>query len=295
MAPISEALHSGAVAGSAHIEVILVDGTTGGPWRITKKNRIVRVIRCARSDFSSIKNLPELHRPAAYLLRGEDEAGAERIYIGRADVAVNRLAYQLAQTENDFCDEVILVTGDGDFPVGSAAYVEARLIKLAKEAKQVTVKQKDMALPAVGSEQSVAEDFLGDALDLFRVIGIRAFMQPKVEESFSSKGAASEFHLKGPQTDALGQPTPNGFLVRAGSRARPHPTPGCPPKAIAHRNELIEQKVLSIKNDALVVSSDHLFSSPSAAATVLLGAAANGRKQWKDASGTPLGEFESGV
>ena len=52
-------------------------------------------------------------------------------------------------------------------------------------------------------------------------------------------------------------------------------------------NEIIVQV-----DDKLVFKSDWLFSSPSAAANVIMGRSANGLKEWKDSSGKKLHEIE---
>ena len=52
-------------------------------------------------------------------------------------------------------------------------------------------------------------------------------------------------------------------------------------------NEIIVQV-----DDKLVFKSDWLFSSPSAAANVIMGRSANGLKEWKDSSCKKLHEIE---
>lgn len=59
------------------------------------------------------------------------------------------------------------------------------------------------------------------------------------------------------------------------------------------RDELIENKVLTLKDNALTFEKDFLFSSPSSAAAVIMGRSANGLKEWKDQSGRELSAVET--
>lgn len=54
------------------------------------------------------------------------------------------------------------------------------------------------------------------------------------------------------------------------------------------RQKLIESEVLAPQGDHYVFTQDYSFSSPSAAAAVVLGRSANGRVEWKDESGRTL-------
>jgi hypothetical protein len=51
---------------------------------------------------------------------------------------------------------------------------------------------------------------------------------------------------------------------------------------LAKRQELIDLGVLALQGRDLAFTQDHTFSSPSTAASVVLGRSANGRLEWKD-------------
>ncbi len=59
------------------------------------------------------------------------------------------------------------------------------------------------------------------------------------------------------------------------------------------RNDLLEAKVIVGKGDTVIFAEDYLFSSPSAAAAVVLGRSANGLVEWKDSSGKDLKSIEA--
>ena len=69
------------------------------------------------------------------------------------------------------------------------------------------------------------------------------------------------------------------------------------PSIDSHAKELRQglraDGVLEESAEGLRFVRDYVFTSPSAAATALLGRAANGRIEWKDADGRTLREIQS--
>ena len=60
------------------------------------------------------------------------------------------------------------------------------------------------------------------------------------------------------------------------------------PGMLAKRQELIDLGVLAQQGHDYAFNQDYTFSSPSTAASVVLGRSANGRVDWKDAQGRAL-------
>lgn len=56
---------------------------------------------------------------------------------------------------------------------------------------------------------------------------------------------------------------------------------------------MLREGVVEQTPEGLRFLRDHLFSSPSCAAGVVLGRAANGRTEWRDANGRTLKEIQS--
>ena len=59
------------------------------------------------------------------------------------------------------------------------------------------------------------------------------------------------------------------------------------------RADLNEEGVITPKNDLLVFKEDYLFTSPPAAAAVIMGRNANGLLEWRLVGGESLKEVES--
>ncbi|WP_366044616.1 DUF4357 domain-containing protein [Methylomonas sp.] len=66
----------------------------------------------------------------------------------------------------------------------------------------------------------------------------------------------------------------------------------CPPHPTRLRDELIDNEIIIKKGESLVLASDYLFSSPSAAAAVIMGRSANGLIEWKNSKGKELKSVE---
>ena len=102
---------------------------------------------------------------------------------------------------------------------------------------------------------------------------------------------AEEYELKGPDADAKGVFTDNGFLVKAGSVARREIAPSGKSVTSVHQR-LIADGVLEEHGGKLRFAKDHLFNTPSGAAAAVLGRTANGWISWKRPDGHTLSEIK---
>lgn len=85
-------------------------------------------------------------------------------------------------------------------------------------------------------------------------------------------------------------------MVKAGSQAVGKSVPSMQQHVRSMfdlRQELIQNGVLQTDEDHYRFAQDYVFSSPSTAAAVVLGRSANGRIEWKDASGRALKEIQA--
>lgn len=99
------------------------------------------------------------------------------------------------------------------------------------------------------------------------------------------------FYLSSSGCTAVGHRTSNGFLVKEGARGRSTVGPSYTDR-VAVREGLIVDGTLLREENGLRLTTDHEFSSPSAAASVLVGTMLNGNVVWKDAEGRTLGDLE---
>lgn len=233
----------------------------------------------------------ELERPGLYLLVGPSEAtiGKSRIYVGEADVLRKRLD-QHHSTKDFWTRGIVFTSKDGSLNKAHVKYLEGRLLALARQTQRAELDNGNAPqLPAL-SEAEIAdtEAFLDEMLLIYPVLDVRAF-----EPIETVAVPAQRLHLTGPEAQAEGHETAEGFIVLAGAIVRPTVVPSIHEHLAQLRSKLIEEGVLVETGDDLRFVRDYQFNSPSTAAGVVLGRSANGRTEWKDAAGRTLKEIQT--
>lgn len=253
-----------------------------------------------------IHSREEFGKSAVYLLLGPQEDGAgEKLYIGEADPLRERIQNHIAN--KDFWNRLIFFTGSSDqLNKTHVKFLEARLVQLATSAKRVELENKtNPSLPSMSeSERIRGEGFLRNILEILPILGVHAFevTRPTVGATPNAIPVAIEgeltteemLYLRSRGIEATGYESNRGFVVREGSQAVKEAVPSMEAHSYSTlRNALIENGVLSDAGPNLTVTQDYIFDSPSAAAAILLGRAANGRTEWKTESGVTLKELQT--
>jgi hypothetical protein len=274
------------------VRLFLADGDPDGLWVVEKSNWTGVGLVVPRPIFTRVRSArQEFTRAGAYVLVGPSETNPERerVYIGEADVLRPRLDSHYAN--KDFWTRVVIfTTKDASLNKAHVRYLESRLVALAHQAGRAEVENSAApALPAMAeAEVADTEGFLADMLLIYPVIGVHAF------EELRTLGAGEEpLQLHGPGANAEGKQTGDGFVVLAGSLARAETVPSIHVYLKELREVLQADGVIEQTPEGLRFRRDHLFNSPSTAAGVVLGRAANGRTEWKDGNGRTLKEIQS--
>lgn len=267
------------------IRLFLVDGTPDGLWVVEKSNWTGLALMAARSRYADLRMRPEMGGSGVYVLIGPPEGGAKssRIYIGETDALKNRL--DLHQKEKDFWTKVVIFTAkDANLNKAVVRYLESRLQAIAFEANRAELDNiAATSLPTLSeADQAQAESFLADMLLIYPVLGLNAF--EKAAE-VSHGGGDARLYLTAKDTRAEGSEASDGFVVLAGAVARNVPMASLPAHARELRESLISGKLFAVDGEQLRLTQDYVFSSPSTAATVLLGRSANGRIEWRNLGG----------
>jgi hypothetical protein len=244
----------------------------------------------ARSDYPRVRQRDEHAKPGVYRLTGPPSGDGlkDQLYVGEADDVRDRVDQQLKT--RDFWTRVIAFTSkDDNLNKAHVRYLEARLVELAIQAGRVSLLNATVpALPKLSEpDRADMETYLDEMLLIVPLLGVVAFEQ--LEERATP---ALRLHLKGKGAEAIGADTAEGFVVFAGSRARIDAVPSIHAYLRTLRDKLVVDGVLVADGAHLRFTRAHLFDSPSTAAGVVLGRSANGRKEWKDASGRTLKELQ---
>jgi hypothetical protein len=294
------------------IKIFLLDGDPAGIRDAQISMSTIHAIAFRKLQLSRVRDkYPDLSRAGIYLLLGFDELQPDRLvaYIGQAESVAVRLGIHAGKADRNFwTDTIALVSKDENLTGSHARYVEARLIADAGLNPRWTLQNtqkpsEDGKLPP--AEREEMEEFIDQtktlvgalSCDLFKVVtGTRGEASiPSVGEAPRS-GTADEplFHYKGRGFDAQMLITRGReFVLQKDSKCRLKTTNTVPEGVTSLRTALLEKDVLIEKNSALILTTDYIFRSVTAAAAMVVGASINGRTAWKLADGTTFADWES--
>jgi hypothetical protein len=274
------------------IRIFLADGTPDGIRFVDKSNWVGRALVASRAQLGQALQRGEMGRPGVYLLLGSSEGGAERLYVGEADVLRERMKQHASH--KDFWTRFIAFTStDESLNKAVVRYLEARLIALAKAANQWELDNGSVPAepPLSEADRADAEWFLAEMLVIYALLGVDAFEAAATEEPASV--GAELLYLSERGSEAIGREVADGFVVLSGSRARATETRGIGDYLRNLRRQLLERGVLVADGDHFVFAQDFRFASPSAAAGVVVGGSANGRTAWQDEHGVTLKKLQN--
>jgi hypothetical protein len=298
----------------------LLDGEPQGPrvLEITHTNsKAIAVPRTAYERISKARS--EFGRPGAYILVYDPIGGgplSERIYIGEADVARERMNTHVRAADDDWNWFVLFTSRDGRMNKVHAEYIESRLVALARQSGRAVLENKNEPQePTLDpADRATARRFLADVLMYCPILGIAAFSAPlspslgTTPQSAKSGVPASPtpqptipatalvYHLRA-LPEAKGYNSEKGFVVLSGTPLRDDVAPSVETSygGLANlRNELEARGVLSKVGGTRHFNRDYVFDSPSQAAIFVLGYSISGRTAWVAGDGRTLNEVESG-
>ncbi|MFM7844642.1 MAG: GIY-YIG nuclease family protein [Planctomycetota bacterium] len=274
------------------IRIFLPGGDPDGLRTIEKSGWSGAGIVVPRALMADAKQRRELIRTGVYVLVGPpEESGLPRIYVGEGDPIKPRLEQHAAK--KDFWTTCIAFTSkDENLNKAHVQYLEARLIELAAQAKRCLLDNGNIpALPTL-SEADVAdaEGFLAEILLCFPLLGVNVF-----SPMAASARHGTRLSLSGRGAKADGAETPEGFVVLVSSTAAADEVASCPGSVREMRKALLANGVLKLEVGKHIFTQDYVFTSPSTAASVVLGRSANGREEWKTKDGKTLKALQEGT
>jgi len=282
------------------IRIYLADGTPTGIRHAELVNWTGQGIVCPRGRLPELSSWDECKRPGVYLLFGDDPSSTEPLlYVGEAENVWARL--QSHVKNKDFWNKVVLFTSkDENLTKSHVKYLEASIYDIAKSVGRAKLENGNApqapSLPR--ADRAAMEEFLDPLRVLLSALGFNVLqpIAPRGKAVVDEQGADAEgtLYLTLPKRNvaAKGMPSDEGFVVFAGSRGSKTVLTHLGESYQSWRDQLISDGDFVEEEDSLRVAQDVLFSSPSAAAVVLLGGNANGREVWKNADGVSMKALE---
>jgi hypothetical protein len=272
------------------IRIFLADGSPSGLKFVEKSNWTGLGVVCPRPRFSTVKTRKEFDRAGVYVLIGQsDTSGIPQAYVGEGDPVRTRLEDH--HSKKDFWTVAFFFTSkDANLNKAHIEFLEHRLIAIAKEAKRCKLDNGNTpSAPSLSEAESAdVEAFLEEMLLCFPVLSVSIFEKPEPKPA-----VRQVFYLKNKGIDAEGYESEDGFVVLRASTAVVEEVLSIPGYVTALRKDLLASGILTKRVDGFFeLSQDYEFSSPSAAASVLLGASINGRDGWKTSNGETLKQLQ---
>lgn len=260
------------------LRIFFPSGDPEGLRFITKPLWTGQGIVFPRAIYEDVRELDELENTGVYILWEYVPQGyLPRVYIGESDSLKTRLNHH--NNNKDFWTHcVVFFSKDKFLDKANIRYLEARLVRLADEAKRCEL--AGVAVPKVPTldqaDEADAESYLRDMLLCLPVMGIRFFEKPDKPSDITNI-----LHLSGKGVEARGFEGSSGFTVLAGSQAVKETVPTIPGHLKELRHDLQKNGTLEEKDSFFEFGQDYTFGSSSAAAGFVLGGAVSGPKAWK--------------
>lgn len=278
------------------IKLFLLDGVPNGRMTCELSNWTGKAYKIPRNRIKESATREELSSTGVYLLFGKSDISSNKdvVYIGEAENIIKRLSQHL--NEKDYWNEaIVFISKDENLNKAHIKYLENRLHQIASNVNRYEVKNSNTpTLPSIAeSDQAEMEEFIENIKMLVNILGFKVFEELRQTKENTSK-SDNKLYIKAARgADAQGQQTSDGFVVFQGSEVATTIVNSYPDAMNKLRSKLTEEKVIIEENEKLILQTDYLFSSPSAAAAIVMGRSANGLVEWKSSKGKSLKDIES--
>jgi len=270
------------------IQIFLPDGNPRSLKIAEITSRTIQAILIPRAKLDDAAKRQELKNVGVYFLIGSsDEDSKPMLYIGEAEECLIRLKQQNKQ--KDFWNiAVAIISKTQYFTKTHIKFLESYCYDAAKRSGRYKLEN-----PTVPSKPFVSESMVADLLDNFDTIRILvATLGYPIFDQIRKPQKKDILYCKGKAAKAEGEYTEDGLIVFAGSTCNLQETKSAGPYVKNWRDQLFEDGVLQKDDNIYKFTQDHIFSSPSTAAAVVLGRRANGWTEWKYKDGKTLDEIK---
>lgn len=278
------------MAFSKTIQMYIFDGNPNGRIMCELSNWNGRVYKISRNELGAFSERPDAENTGVYFLLGKDEDNVDALYVGEAEKILTRLKQHLRDTLY-WSDCIIVVSKDNLLNKAHVKFLENKFYGLAKTAGRSTVINNTVPTCSSISEydEAMLLEFISNAKLLVNTLGYKIF--DTIEDS-SVKQMDDQilFYIQAARgADAKGVIVADGFAVLKGSAIATSTVPSMSESLIHLRSELMSKGIIDSK---FHFSKDHIVTSPSLAAAIVMGRNANGRTEWKTSDHKTIKDIE---
>lgn len=251
----------------------IFDGNPNGRIMCELSNWNGRIYKVSRNELSVFSQRADAENTGVYFLLGKDENNTDTVYIGEAEKVCTRLKQHLHDADY-WSDAIVVISKDDLLNKAHVKYLENRFYCLAQDSGRAVIINSTVPTCSSISEydEAMLQEFISNARLLVNTLGYKLF--DTLEES--SVGQQNE---------------PTCFFINAarGAAAASPVVPSMAESLRRLRDSLLEKGIVDADFHFV---KDHIFTSPSLAAAVVLGRNANGRAEWKTAGNKALRDVE---
>jgi hypothetical protein len=277
------------------IQIYLPSGDWRGIRIAEVVNRIVKVIEVPRSLLAEFLAMDESSQVGVYFLIGEaTEDGYRLVYVGQTGDLRARLSTH--NQKKDFWDRaLVLISSTNSLTQTHALFLEWHALQQLRQVGRYRDENGTSSSRPHTPAPLEAEclEIFETGSTLFSTLGFPLF--DPLATATEAENPAELFFCRSPGAgvDGKGLYTTEGFVVLAGSVGRLENVPSIQGTNDARvRERLIAAGVMEVSEAGTITfPRDHLFRSPSSAASALLGRTANGWREWKSPQGKTLHEL----
>ena len=256
------------------IELFLLDGSPNDRVICSISNWDGIGFKIPKTKLRDCKDRQELKHTGVYFLLNKNDENPS-IYIGESENVYERLLQHL--NEDTWNEALIFVKKDNNLNKAHVKFLENYFYNLGVSADRYTLKNSNIPTKSSISESDVAsmEEFAYYIKMITNTLGYKAF--EKLVETENQEDC--DYFIQSIGLCAKGKMTNEGFVVIKGSESSNNFKPASS-KSLRRKWECLREENIVDSNGIFI--KDYLFSSPSLAASMILGRNANGLTEWKN-------------
>ncbi len=275
---------------SKTIQMFIFDGNPNGRIMCELSNWNGRVYKISRNELSEFSQRADSENTGVYFLFGKDEENNDTVYIGEAEKMFSRLKQHLRDSEY-WNDCIVVISKDNLLNKAHVKYLENKFYMLAQNAGRSIIINNTIPTCSSISEydEAMLHEFINNAKLLVNTLGYKVF--DTIEDTAVRQNDTEQyFFIKAARgADAKGMIVSDGFAVMKGSTIAFSTVQSMSDNLKKLRDSLIKKEIID-KNFKL--TRDYIFTSPSLAATIVMGRNANGRTEWKNEEHKSIKDIE---
>lgn len=275
---------------SKTIQMYIFNGNPNGRIMCELSNWNGRVYKISRNDIFEFSKRSDAGNTGVYFLFGKDDANSDTIYIGEAEDMLTRIRQHLKDI-NYWNDCILVISKDNLLNKAHVKYLENKFYLMAQKSGRAIIINKTIPTCSSISEydEAMLEEFMSNTKLLVNTLGYKVF--DSIEESSIKKNQTEViFYINAARgADAKGIIVADGFAVLKNSKIAISTAPSMSISLKNLRTKLVNDKII---DENFKFTKNYIFTSPSLAASIVMGRNANGRTEWKTSDHKTLKEFE---